>query len=55
MRIENNVIRPEFKFISGSDGEYRELQSEVSIGRGRYDFAPNDSNKLGNTFHHQML
>ena len=47
MRIESNVIRPEFKFISGSDGEYRELQSEVPIGRGRYDFAPNDSNKLG--------
>ena len=47
LRIENNVIRPEFKFISGSDGEYRELQSEVPIGRGRYDFAPNDSNKVG--------
>ena len=47
MRIESNVIRPEFKFISGSDGEYRELQSEVPIGRGRYDFAPNDSNKVG--------
>ena len=41
------LLDPEFKFISGSDGEYRELQSEVSIGRGRYDFAPNDSNKLG--------
>ena len=47
MRIENDLIRPEFKFISGSDGQYRELQSEVPIGRGRYDFAPNDDNKVG--------
>ena len=43
----NNVIRPEFKYISGSDGFYYELQSEVPIGRGRHDFASNDSNKLG--------
>ena len=47
MRVENDVIRPEFKFISGSEGRYLELQSEVPIGRGRYDFAPNDSNRVG--------
>jgi len=46
VRIEDNIIRPEFRFISGSDGEYRELQSEVPIGRGRHDFAPTDSNKV---------
>ena len=47
MRVENDEIRPEFKFVSGSDGRYIELQSEVPIGRGRYDFAPNDSNRVG--------
>ena len=46
VRIEDNIIRPEFRFISGSDGEYRELQSEVPIGKGRHDFAPTDSNKV---------
>ena len=47
IRIEANVVRPEFQYISGSDGMYTELQSEKPIGRGRYDFAPTDSNKLG--------
>jgi len=47
IRIEANVVRPEFQYISGSDGMYTELQSEKPIGRGRYDFAPVDSNKLG--------
>ena len=47
MRIEDNVIRPEFKFVSGSDGQYLELQSETQIGRGRFDFASTDSNKVG--------
>ena len=47
LRIEDNIVRPEFKYVSGSDGFYYELQSEVPIGRGRHDFASNDSNKLG--------
>ena len=47
IRIEANVVRPEFQYISGSDGMYTELQSEKPIGRGRYDFAPTDGNKVG--------
>jgi len=47
IRIENDNIRPEFKFISGSDGQYLELQSETRISRGGYDSAPTDSNKVG--------
>ena len=33
VRIENDKIRPEFKFISDDEGQYLELQSETRISR----------------------
>jgi len=47
IRLENNIVRPEFKFQSGSEGQTIELQSETRISRGTHDFASRDSNKVG--------